>query len=290
MAEKFDPYYKWLGIPPKDQPPHHYRLLGIELFEEDRDVIDAAANRVMAYLKDLATGDEADYSQKLLNEIAQARICLLNKDKKAAYDQQLRARFEATPAAPEPVEWPMAVPPPVAEQPPAAFPGMAVPPPFAPADVPEAAAPPGAIDLERLVAGARESHSAHAGRRPRSTRHPAKTSAEPQRPLVLWALIGGGVCLSLGIILLAWTLTGRSKPARETAIFVTARCVGDGSGVEPQRVSGTGGNDLLLGLGRLDTDIHHRSNIDTNSNSNSYVYSDRNPNLMFTPIQLCVRL
>ena len=41
MAEKFDPYYKWLGIPPQDQPPHHYRLLGIELFEPDRDVIDA---------------------------------------------------------------------------------------------------------------------------------------------------------------------------------------------------------------------------------------------------------
>ena len=46
----------------------------LELFEEDRDVIDAAANRVMAYLKDLATGDEAAHSQKLLNEIAQARI------------------------------------------------------------------------------------------------------------------------------------------------------------------------------------------------------------------------
>jgi len=35
MAEDFDPYYKWLGILPKDQPPHNYRLLGIELFEED---------------------------------------------------------------------------------------------------------------------------------------------------------------------------------------------------------------------------------------------------------------
>ena len=40
-----DPYYEWLGIPPKDQPPNHYRLLGLELFEENRSVIDAAANR-----------------------------------------------------------------------------------------------------------------------------------------------------------------------------------------------------------------------------------------------------
>ena len=46
----FDPYYEWLGIPPKDQPAHHYRLLGVELFEEHRSAIDAAANRLMAYL------------------------------------------------------------------------------------------------------------------------------------------------------------------------------------------------------------------------------------------------
>ena len=30
MAANFDPYYKWLGIPPEEQPPNHYRLLGIQ--------------------------------------------------------------------------------------------------------------------------------------------------------------------------------------------------------------------------------------------------------------------
>jgi hypothetical protein len=39
MADVFDPYHKWLGILPKDQPPHHYRLLAIEPFESDPDVI-----------------------------------------------------------------------------------------------------------------------------------------------------------------------------------------------------------------------------------------------------------
>ncbi len=29
----FDPYHKWLGIPPDEQPANHYRLLGLELFE-----------------------------------------------------------------------------------------------------------------------------------------------------------------------------------------------------------------------------------------------------------------
>ena len=56
MSEKFDPYYKWLGIPPKDQPPHHYRLLGLELLESDAEVIDAAANRLMEYLQGMAVG------------------------------------------------------------------------------------------------------------------------------------------------------------------------------------------------------------------------------------------
>ena len=27
MAEAFDPYYTWLGIPHQEQPPHHYRHL-----------------------------------------------------------------------------------------------------------------------------------------------------------------------------------------------------------------------------------------------------------------------
>ena len=37
-----DPYHRWLGIAPKDQPPSHYRLLGIDDFEPDPDVIAAA--------------------------------------------------------------------------------------------------------------------------------------------------------------------------------------------------------------------------------------------------------
>ena len=43
MSERFDPYYTWLGIPPPQQPPHHYRLLGVELFEGSPDVIERAA-------------------------------------------------------------------------------------------------------------------------------------------------------------------------------------------------------------------------------------------------------
>jgi hypothetical protein len=91
MSAKFDPYHKWLGIPPEEQPPHHYRLLGIRLFENDADVIDTAADRQMSHLRSYQSGPHSPLSQKLLNEVAAVRLCLLNAQRKAAYDQQLRS-------------------------------------------------------------------------------------------------------------------------------------------------------------------------------------------------------
>lgn len=85
----FDPYYKWLGIRPKDQPPDHYRLLGLDLFEADPDVIDAAAEQRMNFINQCATGPHLAHSQRLLNEIAAARLCLLNRKEKDRYDAEL---------------------------------------------------------------------------------------------------------------------------------------------------------------------------------------------------------
>src|SRR5262249_41492371 len=81
-----------LGISPKDQPPNHYRLLGIDRFESDPEVIDTAANRQMAFIQGCSTGPHLVLSQKLLNEVAAARLCLLNPAKKAAYDVKLTAQ------------------------------------------------------------------------------------------------------------------------------------------------------------------------------------------------------
>ena len=94
-----DPYYEWLGIPPKDQPPNHYRLLGLELFEENRSVIDAAANRQMSFIKEYQAGADSELSQKLLNELSAARLCLLSAPTKATYDEQLRAQLRAQAAS-----------------------------------------------------------------------------------------------------------------------------------------------------------------------------------------------
>lgn len=99
MPDSFDAYHKWLGISPKDQPPHHYRLLGIEMFESDPDVIEAAADQRMAHVRTYQTGQNSELSQRILNELSAAKLCLLTGEKKAAYDAQLRQRA----AAPAPV-------------------------------------------------------------------------------------------------------------------------------------------------------------------------------------------
>lgn len=99
MADSFDPYHKWLGISPKDQPPNHYRLLSIELFESDPDVIEGAADRQMAHVRTFQTGRHSQQSQQLLNELAAARICLLDPAKKAEYDRRLKSKLEAAQAA-----------------------------------------------------------------------------------------------------------------------------------------------------------------------------------------------
>jgi hypothetical protein len=102
MSNGFDPYYQWLGIAPKDQPPNHYRLLGLDLFEGHPDVIESAADRQMAHIRLWQRGPQGDLSQKLLNEITTAKLCLLSAAKKAEYDAKLRAEKEATEAAARP--------------------------------------------------------------------------------------------------------------------------------------------------------------------------------------------
>lgn len=94
---EFDPYHRWLGIPKSDRPANHYRLLGIPLFESNSDVIESAADRQMAHVRLSANGPRSDFAQQILNEIATARVCLLNSVSKVNYDQQLAALSSPSP-------------------------------------------------------------------------------------------------------------------------------------------------------------------------------------------------
>ena len=90
MAGEFDPYHLWLGIGPQERPLTHYRLLGIPLFETDPAVIEIAADRQMGHLRTFQGSKQAAFCQRLLNEVAFARVCLLNPARKADYDRELR--------------------------------------------------------------------------------------------------------------------------------------------------------------------------------------------------------
>ncbi len=95
MPQTFDPYHRWLGISPKHRPPDHYRLLGVEQFENDPEVIRDAAARQMAHVRSYQLGQNSELSQKILNELGVAKACLLDPAKKAQYDARLRSRFVA---------------------------------------------------------------------------------------------------------------------------------------------------------------------------------------------------
>ena len=88
-AAEFDPYHKWLGIPPQDQPPTLYRLLGLAPFESDPDVIANAANRQLVHLRQLLGSDHAELARRLLAEVGTAKATLLNPQEKTEYDQGL---------------------------------------------------------------------------------------------------------------------------------------------------------------------------------------------------------
>lgn len=100
MPSDFDPYLQWLGIRDPQRPPNFYRLLGVALFEEDPTILTNAADRQMAHVRTFQTGAHAAESQRILNELAAAKLCLLNAQRKAEYDAWLRAEMAAGYAGP----------------------------------------------------------------------------------------------------------------------------------------------------------------------------------------------
>ncbi len=90
-----DPYHEWLGIPATEQPPHLYRLLGLALFEDDPNVIQHAADRQMAHVRQFQRKQPVEAGE-VLNQLASARLTLLSPQK-ASYDQQLRASLATSP-------------------------------------------------------------------------------------------------------------------------------------------------------------------------------------------------
>ena len=106
----FDPYHRWLGIPPDERPTSKYRLLALSEFESDTDVIKSAAERQTVYLRTMQAGEHANLVAQLLNEVSEARVTLLDPEKKSDYDAQLRNTRTPKQAQPTPVPAPVVQP------------------------------------------------------------------------------------------------------------------------------------------------------------------------------------
>jgi hypothetical protein len=91
----FDPYHKWLGIPPGPRPPTHYQLLGIAPDEQDLEVIQEAAIRQTTHLRTYQSGPHTQECTRLLNAIAEARLVLCDPVKRKKYDASLEPQLPA---------------------------------------------------------------------------------------------------------------------------------------------------------------------------------------------------
>lgn len=228
MADGFDPYYTWLGIRPEESAgggADHYRLLGVQRFEDNPDAIANAMDQRMHFLRTLQVGKRAAQSQALLNEISVAAGCLLDATRKAEYDRQLRAQLAGHLTVPE-----------------------ALPAPLVAASVPVALPPPPPQPL-------------FISRSPDRYRHPSDSPFSSSLVLALVALIGLPLIGLMGLGLARLLTVDQPRPAKDapSALAHAPRrvtpIVEPVPAVEPNPDTlPTGGIDLLR-IGRQDVRI-----------------------------------
>lgn len=225
MSAVFDPYQAWLGIPRHEQPPHHYRLLGIAPLEADPAVIQSAAERQTKTLQMQAVGPYIALAQQICGEVAAARYCLLTPATKSAYDAQLGPRLTKAAASPAPAR-PM----------PAAEPLLAAPPlPAATVSAPPRPAPPRPQPIPQAMPAAVPPMAPSADARP-SAKPPSRPSVPRPRPSspsqgnagrsafeMAKIIVGGIAGLAIAVLLLnyfvgidplGWSVSSRKEDAK----------------------------------------------------------------------------
>lgn len=106
MAEQFNPYAAWLGLPPNVTNPSHYQLLDLSPAESSSERISMAADRAIARVRSSRPGVAAEVWADLIDQLLEAKTTLLDPARRAQYDQQLasgtapnRPTISASPAA-----------------------------------------------------------------------------------------------------------------------------------------------------------------------------------------------
>lgn len=96
-----NPYKEWLGIPddklPESGPPDHYELLRLRRFEDDQAKIEGNYRKLNGHVRQYAAGQYMEESQKLLNEIAKAMLCLTDPEAKRDLDESMGREFAEEP-------------------------------------------------------------------------------------------------------------------------------------------------------------------------------------------------
>ncbi|MBR0238398.1 MAG: SUMF1/EgtB/PvdO family nonheme iron enzyme [Thermoguttaceae bacterium] len=215
----FNPYRVWLGIPANKLPADHYSLLGLETYESDPDVIESAADKVMAFVKTFQNGKYSKQSQQLLNEIAAARVCLLNEKAKAEYDAKLRAKEQQAP----PSQLGMVAPPPIIG-------GVSAPP------VQATAFNFGSADKNR------SGHEKSKDRKKGGGAYVKKGSKTTAAPIPFW-IWGAGAAALTALALIAFMALSGNKPASDTEISQNDSDLSDDSSVFDEIISRNPAND-----------------------------------------------
>ncbi len=92
MAKPLDVYRDWLGITETARPLNYYQLLRLATFEDDTAKVRDHYRKMNAHVRKFATGDYAERSQELLNDLAKAMLCLTDAQRKREYDASLGRR------------------------------------------------------------------------------------------------------------------------------------------------------------------------------------------------------
>ncbi len=128
----------WLGLPPGAWPPDHYRLLGLQVGEDDAELIEQRVHDRLDTVRRYQM-THPEQATEAMNRLAQAFVCLTEPAIKKTYDVELgvvvaeveTASAVASVSQAEPIQW-LSNPPPVDwlnEKPPLAIPNG--PPPLA---------------------------------------------------------------------------------------------------------------------------------------------------------------
>ncbi|MDR1479265.1 MAG: hypothetical protein LBJ00_10015 [Planctomycetaceae bacterium] len=89
-----DVYKTWLKIEAPNRPLNFYQLLRLERFEDNAEKIRKNYRVLNAHVRKFASGDYIEESQRLLNELAKAMLCLTDAARKLEYDISLGRKVD----------------------------------------------------------------------------------------------------------------------------------------------------------------------------------------------------